>query len=45
MSDTIVPLFGKWMSTKYNWTNEEIIIEQDLNKALTLINELYVQKT
>ena len=45
VNDVIIPTFGKWMSTKYNWDNEELIAEQDFNKALSLISELYVQKT
>lgn len=45
VNDVIIPTFGKWMSTKYNWDNEELIAEQDFNKAFSLISELYVQKT
>ena len=44
-SDVIIPEFGKWMSTKYNWDNEELNAEKDINKAFSLISELYVQKT
>jgi len=45
VNDVMIPTFGKWMSTKYNWNNEELIAEQDFNKAFSLISELYVQKT
>ena len=44
-SDAIIPTFGRWMSVKYNWNNEELNAETDLNKAISFINEHYVQKS
>jgi hypothetical protein len=44
VNDVIIPTFGRWMSTKYNWDNPELIAEEDFNKAFSLIAEQYVQK-
>ena len=44
VNDVIIPTFGKWMSTKYNWDNPELSAEEDFNKAFSLIAEQYVQK-
>jgi hypothetical protein len=42
-SNAIIPTFGKWMSTKYLWNDQDLIAEKDFDKAFQMINQKYVQ--
>lgn len=43
--NNVIPTFGKWMSNKYLWKDEEVEAEEDFNKAFKMISERYVQET
>jgi len=40
----VIPNFGKWMSTKYNWHSTELENEEDLGKAYQFIANNYVEQ-